>query len=63
MERCPTQAVLPLVGLAAEKVIRDGYHCRGKVECELSSVYYGWWRCWFCWIPQGGSSQGAAWAR
>ncbi|MGM0490594.1 MAG: hypothetical protein ACQESR_28035 [Planctomycetota bacterium] len=23
MERCPTQAVLPLVGLAAEKVIRD----------------------------------------
>ncbi|MGM0487037.1 MAG: hypothetical protein ACQESR_09790 [Planctomycetota bacterium] len=24
MERCPTQAVLPLVGLAAEKVIRDG---------------------------------------
>ncbi|MGM0491099.1 MAG: hypothetical protein ACQESR_30605 [Planctomycetota bacterium] len=25
MERCPTQAVLPLVGLAAEKVIRDQY--------------------------------------
>ncbi|MGM0490629.1 MAG: hypothetical protein ACQESR_28210 [Planctomycetota bacterium] len=25
MERCPTQAVLPLVGLAAEKVIRDRY--------------------------------------
>ncbi|MFO7904408.1 MAG: hypothetical protein R6U98_17220 [Pirellulaceae bacterium] len=23
MESCPTQAVLPLVGLAAEKVIRD----------------------------------------
>ncbi|MGM0486266.1 MAG: hypothetical protein ACQESR_05835, partial [Planctomycetota bacterium] len=23
VERCPTQAVLPLVGLAAEKVIRD----------------------------------------
>ncbi|MFO7902207.1 MAG: hypothetical protein ACQESR_14805 [Planctomycetota bacterium] len=23
--RCPTQAVLPLVGLAAEKVIRDLY--------------------------------------
>ncbi|MFO7902085.1 MAG: hypothetical protein R6U98_05455 [Pirellulaceae bacterium] len=26
MERCPTQAVLPLVGLAAEKVIRDRYN-------------------------------------
>ncbi|MFO7903432.1 MAG: hypothetical protein R6U98_12280 [Pirellulaceae bacterium] len=25
MERCPTQAVLPVVGLAAEKVIRDPY--------------------------------------
>ncbi|MFO7906259.1 MAG: hypothetical protein ACQESR_17370 [Planctomycetota bacterium] len=25
MERCPTQAVLPLVGLAAQKVIRDRY--------------------------------------
>ncbi|MFO7907022.1 MAG: hypothetical protein ACQESR_14980 [Planctomycetota bacterium] len=25
MEGCPTQAVLPLVGLAAEKVIRDRY--------------------------------------
>ncbi|MGM0491213.1 MAG: hypothetical protein ACQESR_31180, partial [Planctomycetota bacterium] len=24
-ESCPTQAVLPLVGLAAEKVIRDRY--------------------------------------
>ncbi|MGM0487920.1 MAG: hypothetical protein ACQESR_14305 [Planctomycetota bacterium] len=24
-ERCPTQAVLPLVGLAAEKIIRDPY--------------------------------------
>ncbi|MGM0490556.1 MAG: hypothetical protein ACQESR_27845 [Planctomycetota bacterium] len=27
MERCPAQAVLPLVGLAAEKVIRDRYSC------------------------------------
>ncbi|MFO7904249.1 MAG: hypothetical protein R6U98_16415 [Pirellulaceae bacterium] len=28
-ESCPTQAVLPLVGLAAEKVIRDRYtSCR-----------------------------------
>ncbi|MFO7906319.1 MAG: hypothetical protein R6U98_26915, partial [Pirellulaceae bacterium] len=25
VERCPTQAVLPLVGLAAENVIRDRY--------------------------------------
>ncbi|MFO7907870.1 MAG: hypothetical protein ACQESR_27335 [Planctomycetota bacterium] len=25
MESCPTQAVLPLVGLAAEKVIRERY--------------------------------------
>ncbi|MGM0487908.1 MAG: hypothetical protein ACQESR_14245 [Planctomycetota bacterium] len=25
MERCPTQAVLPLIGLAAEKVTRDRY--------------------------------------
>ncbi|MFO7902974.1 MAG: hypothetical protein R6U98_09955 [Pirellulaceae bacterium] len=25
MESCPTQAVLPLVGLAAEKLIRDQY--------------------------------------
>ncbi|MGM0488679.1 MAG: hypothetical protein ACQESR_18220 [Planctomycetota bacterium] len=25
MERCPTQAVLPLVGLAADNVIRDRY--------------------------------------
>ncbi|MGM0486390.1 MAG: hypothetical protein ACQESR_06480 [Planctomycetota bacterium] len=28
MESCPTQAVLPLVGLAAEKVIRDRYSYR-----------------------------------
>ncbi|MFO7902959.1 MAG: hypothetical protein ACQESR_08195 [Planctomycetota bacterium] len=26
MERCPTQAVLPFVGLAAENVIRDRYN-------------------------------------
>ncbi|MGM0487646.1 MAG: hypothetical protein ACQESR_12920 [Planctomycetota bacterium] len=26
MESCPTQAVLPLVGLAADKVIRDRYN-------------------------------------
>ncbi|MFO7907494.1 MAG: transposase [Planctomycetota bacterium] len=32
MERCPTQAVLPLVGLAAEKVIRDQYITRETPE-------------------------------
>ncbi|MGM0486778.1 MAG: hypothetical protein ACQESR_08455 [Planctomycetota bacterium] len=26
MASCPTQAVLPVVGLAAEKVIRDRYN-------------------------------------
>ncbi|MFO7907207.1 MAG: hypothetical protein R6U98_31430 [Pirellulaceae bacterium] len=25
MERCPTQAVLPLVGLTADNIIRDRY--------------------------------------
>ncbi|MGM0487921.1 MAG: hypothetical protein ACQESR_14310 [Planctomycetota bacterium] len=30
MERCPTQAVLPLVGLAADKVIRDRYISGGR---------------------------------
>ncbi|MFO7903682.1 MAG: hypothetical protein R6U98_13550 [Pirellulaceae bacterium] len=29
MESCPTQAVLPLVGLAAKKVIRDRYNRPG----------------------------------
>ncbi|MGM0486378.1 MAG: hypothetical protein ACQESR_06415 [Planctomycetota bacterium] len=38
MESCPTQAVLPLVGLAAEKVIRDRYITyadagRGLLRC------------------------------
>ncbi|MGM0489410.1 MAG: hypothetical protein ACQESR_21950 [Planctomycetota bacterium] len=31
MESCPTQAVLPLVGLAAEKVIRDRYISGGWI--------------------------------
>ncbi|MFO7907882.1 MAG: hypothetical protein ACQESR_16095 [Planctomycetota bacterium] len=31
LERCPTQAVLPLVGLAAEKVIRDRYKPRQNI--------------------------------
>ncbi|MGM0485361.1 MAG: hypothetical protein ACQESR_01175 [Planctomycetota bacterium] len=33
MERCPTQAVLPLVGLAAENVIRDRYSNGGIASC------------------------------
>ncbi|MFO7901150.1 MAG: hypothetical protein ACQESR_05080 [Planctomycetota bacterium] len=33
MERCPTQAVLPLVGLTAEKVIRDRYNHFGWLKC------------------------------
>ncbi|MFO7902579.1 MAG: hypothetical protein ACQESR_06550 [Planctomycetota bacterium] len=31
MESCPTQAVLPLVGLAADKVIRDRYISGGGI--------------------------------
>ncbi|MGM0487363.1 MAG: hypothetical protein ACQESR_11455 [Planctomycetota bacterium] len=31
MESCPTQAVLPLVGLAAAKVIRDRYISGGWI--------------------------------
>ncbi|MGM0486323.1 MAG: hypothetical protein ACQESR_06120 [Planctomycetota bacterium] len=31
MESCPTQAVLPLVGLAADKVIRDRYISGGRI--------------------------------
>ncbi|MFO7906128.1 MAG: hypothetical protein ACQESR_18460 [Planctomycetota bacterium] len=36
MERCPTQAVLPLVGLAAENVIRDRYHLTTRVDDSLT---------------------------
>ncbi|MFO7905522.1 MAG: hypothetical protein R6U98_22855 [Pirellulaceae bacterium] len=32
MESCPAQTVLPLVGLAADKVIRDRYSTRGRTE-------------------------------
>ncbi|MFO7901636.1 MAG: hypothetical protein R6U98_03155 [Pirellulaceae bacterium] len=35
MQSCPTQAVLPLVGLAAEKVIRDRYISAPKVSAGL----------------------------
>ncbi|MGM0488297.1 MAG: hypothetical protein ACQESR_16230 [Planctomycetota bacterium] len=31
MESCPTQAVLPLVGLAADNVIRDRYNSASRV--------------------------------
>ncbi|MFO7906987.1 MAG: hypothetical protein R6U98_30300 [Pirellulaceae bacterium] len=37
MERCPTQAVLPLVGLAAHKLIRDPYNA--DVEVWLTRCY------------------------
>ncbi|MGM0488145.1 MAG: hypothetical protein ACQESR_15445 [Planctomycetota bacterium] len=41
MESCPTQAVLPLVGLAAEKVIRDRYNRRSELTLTLQTVYVG----------------------
>ncbi|MFO7906467.1 MAG: hypothetical protein ACQESR_07415 [Planctomycetota bacterium] len=44
MESCPTQAVLPLVGLAAEKVIRDryitGYRTVGRLFGKRRT--FGW---------------------
>ncbi|MFO7902845.1 MAG: hypothetical protein ACQESR_25065 [Planctomycetota bacterium] len=36
MESCPTQAVFPLVGLAAEKVIRDRYNVTRRVDESLT---------------------------
>ncbi|MFO7903572.1 MAG: hypothetical protein R6U98_12985 [Pirellulaceae bacterium] len=36
MESCPTQAVLPLVGLAAEKVLRERYiPAAGRISRSL----------------------------
>ncbi|MGM0488125.1 MAG: hypothetical protein ACQESR_15345 [Planctomycetota bacterium] len=35
MESCPTQAVLPLVGLAAENVIRDRYNGKRSASFEV----------------------------
>ncbi|MFO7907373.1 MAG: hypothetical protein R6U98_32295, partial [Pirellulaceae bacterium] len=32
IERCPTQAVLPLVGLAADTLIRDRYNSGGRIN-------------------------------
>ncbi|MFO7906810.1 MAG: hypothetical protein R6U98_29410 [Pirellulaceae bacterium] len=37
MERCPTQAVLPLVGLAADKVIRDRYKGFTRIQSPISA--------------------------
>ncbi|MFO7901262.1 MAG: hypothetical protein R6U98_01260, partial [Pirellulaceae bacterium] len=44
LESCPTQAVLPLVGLAAEKVIRNRYialsihpHAEREVACRATA--------------------------
>ncbi|MFO7904254.1 MAG: hypothetical protein ACQESR_28055 [Planctomycetota bacterium] len=41
MESCPTQAALPLVGLAAEKVIRDRYNSRGWYPVSVLSILFG----------------------
>ncbi|MGM0489971.1 MAG: hypothetical protein ACQESR_24845 [Planctomycetota bacterium] len=41
MESCPTQAVLPLVGLAAEKVIRDWYNYNLLVTPEGAATVRG----------------------
>ncbi|MFO7905435.1 MAG: hypothetical protein R6U98_22420 [Pirellulaceae bacterium] len=48
MESCPTQAVLPLVGLAAEKVIRDQYNFnerRWQAVVLTATVRLGGFRC------------------
>ncbi|MFO7905008.1 MAG: hypothetical protein ACQESR_00020 [Planctomycetota bacterium] len=37
MESCPTQAVLPLVGLAAENVLRDRSILRAARRCSLAA--------------------------
>ncbi|MGM0487205.1 MAG: hypothetical protein ACQESR_10635 [Planctomycetota bacterium] len=47
MARCPAQAVLPLVGLAAEKVIRDryigfGFTSRLAIFDGFYGVVVGW---------------------
>ncbi|MFO7903036.1 MAG: hypothetical protein ACQESR_27070 [Planctomycetota bacterium] len=39
MESCPTQAVLPLVGLAAEKVIRDPYIPTSSPRPTTSGIF------------------------
>ncbi|MFO7904365.1 MAG: hypothetical protein ACQESR_08050 [Planctomycetota bacterium] len=37
MESYPRQAVLPLVGLAADKVIRDRYSFRGETPAQRAA--------------------------
>ncbi|MFO7904921.1 MAG: hypothetical protein ACQESR_10245 [Planctomycetota bacterium] len=76
MERCPTQAVLPLVGLAAEKVIRDRY---SRVAYQFQNRLSGPSRPFLhiggsifggaminypvCWLPTGGNMPPeAAWS-
>ncbi|MFO7907478.1 MAG: hypothetical protein ACQESR_27005 [Planctomycetota bacterium] len=39
MESCPTQAVLPLVGLAAEKTIHDRYNGLGWIVNRTEPAY------------------------
>ncbi|MFO7908254.1 MAG: hypothetical protein R6U98_36790 [Pirellulaceae bacterium] len=41
MSRCPTQAVLPLGGLAAEKVIRDRYRYRSRAKVPQAANRQG----------------------
>ncbi|MFO7907137.1 MAG: hypothetical protein ACQESR_12130 [Planctomycetota bacterium] len=36
MESCPTQAVLPLVGLAADKLIRSRYDAKRPADPAFS---------------------------
>ncbi|MGM0491139.1 MAG: hypothetical protein ACQESR_30805 [Planctomycetota bacterium] len=40
LERCPTQAVLPWVGLAVNKLIRDRYMARLSDSYFLTDPYY-----------------------
>ncbi|MFO7906150.1 MAG: hypothetical protein R6U98_26060 [Pirellulaceae bacterium] len=60
MESCPTQAVLPLVGVAPEKVSPDRYSY-GKIvfpDMGILRLAFGWeplpWRGW--WHGIGGAS-------
>ncbi|MFO7901424.1 MAG: hypothetical protein ACQESR_12525 [Planctomycetota bacterium] len=51
-ESCPTQAVLPPGGLAADKIIRDRYNPGCQAEAKLSVDSIG------CQTGQLGSSYG-----
>ncbi|MFW6170944.1 MAG: hypothetical protein ACODAD_10680, partial [Planctomycetota bacterium] len=42
VQRCPTPAVLPLVGLAAEKAIRDRYSCTATVRYVSKAAPSRW---------------------